>query len=326
MNPAFTSNLEQLAATWQGAQRLTEWAVIHAEGPDAADFLHGQLSQDVSHLGPDQARLAAYCSVKGRMQASAILVRPEAEQVWLIADAGVLPGWLKRLKMFVLRAKVQLREGSDEVWGLCGEQARSALGDAGELPQWGSRAHAGGRLLRLPDVLRVPRWLWIGPAEQARFASTLPELPAQAWQSLEVLSAVPRVSLLTQDQFVPQMVNFELVGGVNFQKGCYPGQEVVARSQYRGTIKRRLHLAWVDAPGAEAVAGQEVFAAKEGEQPVGMVALAAKLPGTGGTAQVLQVELKLACVDDVLSLGALGGPGLHLLPLPYPLPAPDAEA
>lgn len=326
MNVDFNQTLEQITSTWQGALRLPEWALIRAEGPDAADFLHGQLSQDVSHLGPDQARLAAYCSAKGRMQASAIVLRPQPDQVCLLTDAGVLPGWLKRLRMFVLRSKVQLSEGGVEAWGLSGEQARVALGDAAESAPWRSQVHAGGQLLRLPDVMHVPRWLWIGPADSAGWLSPLPTLTAQAWLCLEVLSGVPRITPETLDQFVPQMVNFELVGGVNFQKGCYPGQEIVARSQYRGTVKRRLFLAWVDSEHVEAKAGQEVFAARDGEQPVGMVVLASRLPASAGSGQLIQLELKLSAADDELTLAAPGGPRLQKLPLPYALPATDDEA
>jgi len=302
-------------------------ALIRAEGPDAAQFLHGQLSQDVTHLGPHQARLAAYCSAKGRMQASALLLRPSDEQVWLVTDASILPGWLKRLKMFVLRSKVQLTEGGSQVWGLAGAAALHALGEAGHGAVWSSQPHAGGQLVRLPDVQQAPRWLWIGAPEAAGWLGALPSLPEAAWSCMEVLSGIPRITEATFDQFVPQMVNFELVGGVNFQKGCYPGQEIVARSQYRGTVKRRAFLAEVH--GA-AQAAQEVFASGDPGQPAGMVILAAPVPTEASAAapdpHVVLVELKLAAAAETVTLGSPEGAVLRFLPLPYDMPSPDSDA
>lgn len=320
-------SLSQTASSWQGALPLSELALIRAEGPDAAAFLHGQLSQDVSHLGPSEARLAAYCSAKGRMQASALLLRPTEDQVLLLTDAGILPGWLKRLKMFVLRSKVLLSEGGLQAWGLAGASASKALGDAANAPVWSSQRHESGHLVRLPDVQGVPRWLWLGAPDATAWLGALGPLSSSAWSCLEVLSGIPRVTEATFDQFVPQMVNFELVGGVNFQKGCYPGQEIVARSQYRGTVKRRAFLAEV---AGRAAPGQEVFAASDTGQPAGMVILAAALPQeTGASGEALHVvllELKLASAAEVITLGSPDGPVLRLLPLPYDMPSPDSDA
>lgn len=308
---------------------MPELALIRAEGPDAATFLHGQLSQDVTHLGPGEARLAAYCSVKGRMQASALMLRPSEEQVLLVTDAGIQPGWLKRLKMFVLRSKVQLIDGGEatQLWGLVGQAALQALGEAAHGAVWSSQPHAAGQLVRLPDVHETPRWLWIGAPEASAWLGALPVLPAEAWSCLEVLSGIPRVTAATFDQFVPQMVNFELVGGVNFQKGCYPGQEIVARSQYRGTVKRRAFLAQVSGP---AQAAQEVFASGDPGQPAGMVILAAPVPGASALAaenpHVVLLELKLAAATAEVTLGAPDGPVLRFLPLPYDMPSPDSDA
>lgn len=327
MNADTTPSLPSLSS-WQGGLPLTDLATILAEGPDAAAFLHGQLSQDVVHQGPNEARLAAYCSAKGRMQASALMLRPDSERVMLVTDAGILPGWLKRLKMFVLRSNVQLREGGDQVWGLVGEAARLALGDAAHAAAWSCQPHAGGLLVRLPDVQGVPRWLWFGATDAAGWLSSLPHLSGDAWSCLEVLSGIPRVTVPTFDQFVPQMVNFELVGGVNFQKGCYPGQEVVARSQYRGTIKRRAHVAAVAGPAAP---GQELFARDDPSQPAGMVVLAATMPADlaaemGPASHLVLAELKTAAATAGVVLGGAEGPALSLLPLPYSLPSPDTDA
>jgi folate-binding protein YgfZ len=143
----------------------------------------------------------------------------------------------------------------------------------------------------------------------------LPALSADAWAWLEVTSGIARIVDATVERFVPQMVNFELVGGVNFQKGCYPGQEVVARSQYRGIVKRR---AFVFEADAAAQPGQEVFHSGDAEQPAGMVINAASLAG----AHRALVEVKLAALDaGSLHLGAAGGPLLQRIALqPYAVP------
>jgi folate-binding protein YgfZ len=141
----------------------------------------------------------------------------------------------------------------------------------------------------------------------------------QAWNWLEVQSGVPRIVAKTVEAFVPQMVNLELVGGVNFQKGCYPGQEIVARSQYRGTVKRRMFLAEGDAP---ADVGAEVYAPADPSQPAGQVVLAARLGGAGGDRHAALIEMKRALIDaGELRVGAVDGPALRLAPLPYEIPA-----
>jgi hypothetical protein len=171
------------------------------------------------------------------------------------------------------------------------------------------------QLIRLPDAAGVPRWLLAQPAAAA--APELPVLEAEGWRWLEVQSGVARIVAATSEQFVPQMVNLELVGGVHFQKGCYPGQEIVARSQYRGTLKRRMQLLGASGPVAP---GQDVTHSADPGQPAGMVVLAA--PGPDGRWSAL-AELKL---------GAIGEPGelrcgdalLSPRVLPYTIPADAA--
>ena len=143
-----------------------------------------------------------------------------------------------------------------------------------DAPAWGVRRLPGGTLVRLPDVDGVPRALLaLAPAE-----APVADLPPDAWNVLDVRSGIPTIEAATVEQFVPQMLNYELIGGVDFQKGCYPGQEIVARSQYRGTIKRRMFLFECD---ALAMPGQEVFHSDDAGQPAGMVVNAAPLPNGG---------------------------------------------
>lgn len=276
----------------QGACRLGDWGVIRATGEEARKFLHGQLTQDVEHLGPQDARLAGYCSAKGRLLATLVVWQTTPDQVHLALSADLLATTLKRLSMFVLRAKCKLADASAvlPLWGLAGVAATQAFAAGGSLAVWGKAAVSGGELLRLPDAVtahqRVPRFLYAGVDTPAA-----PSLSADGWRWLEVHSGVARVVAATAEQFVPQMVNLELVGGVNFQKGCYPGQEVVARSQYRGTLKRR---AYVVHSQAAMRPGQEVFHSGDPGQPAGMVVLAASM---STDAHAALVELKIAALE-----------------------------
>jgi folate-binding protein YgfZ len=299
-----------------GAARLDDWGVIRAHGADAAGFLHGQLTNDFANLGMDEARFAGYCSAKGRLLASFVAWKSADDDILLACHASVLPAALKRLSMFVLRAKCKLSDASAAMplFGLAGDAAAQAVGD---LPVWGKRQLDSGSLLRLPDAAGAPRALLASPHAAPPGA---PHIGLPAWQWLAVQSGVPTIESATVEQFVPQMLNLELVGGVNFQKGCYPGQEIVARAQYRGTVKRRMFLFDVD---AEARAGLEVFHSADPGQPAGLVANAALRPDGAGSSAL--VEVKLSALDGgSLQLGTPGGPPLQRRPLPYAVPL-DAE-
>lgn len=295
----------------QGAVRLHDWGVIRASGAEARKFLQGQLTQDMDDVAEGQARLAGFCSAKGRLQASFVVWQRGAEEFLLACSADLLATTLKRLSMFVLRAKCKLTDASGELplWGVVG---------AAELEQmavWSRRSVDGAELIRLPDAALdgepVARGLWAGPT-----APALPELAADTWRWLEAASGVPRIVAATFEQFVPQMVNLELVGGVDFQKGCYPGQEIVARSQYRGTLKRRAYVLHGDAPLQP---GQEIFHADDAGQPAGMVILAGSHNGRHNAL----VELKIAAATGSLHAGAVEGPRLTLGELPYAIPTAE---
>ena len=295
---------------------LRHWGVIRATGTEAAQFLHGQLTQDVLSLGPAEARLAGYCSSKGRLLASFVMWKPSDDEVLLACHASVLPATLKRLSMFVMRAKCTLSDASPELAlvGVSGERAhRSTEG----LPVWGLRADAHGTWIRLPDVTGIARaWLML-QTDELHAPQTHHARALAAWRQLEVDSGIVTIEAATVDQFVPQMLNFELIGAVNFQKGCYPGQEVVARATYRGTIKRRTFLFVTDAP---ITAGQEVFHSVDPTQPAGLVASAAQVSGEDGEAVTHHalIEVKLSVFDGgSLHLGAPDGVLLAPGTMPY---------
>src|SRR5574337_613404 len=229
------------AAPLNGVAPLSQLGVIGVQGDDAAKFLHGLLSQDFLHLGATQARLAALCSPKGRMQASFIALRHGEGEILLVCSRDLLPATLKRLAMFVLRAKVRLCDASDAfaLFGVAGDAIDSRADDV-EKP-WAVSAFGDELRVRLYPADGQPRALWIAPAGAA--APPGAPLATGLWDWGEVRSGVVTLSQPVVDAFVPQMLNYESVGGVDFHKGCYPGQEVVARSQFRGALKRRAYLA-----------------------------------------------------------------------------------
>ena len=310
-----------------GACLLSDWGVILATGPDSASFLHGQLTQDMLHLGESQARLAGYCSAKGRLLGTFMAWRPAPEQIALACSADLLTATLKRLSMFVLRAKCRLTAGDGQLalYGLAGPSAEQWLaqtsGAALPAAPWSVLAlgPAGGpHAIRLPSGTPAPRWLLVQPHDLT--APPLPALTRAHWDWLEVRSGVVRVVAATAEQFVPQMVNLELTGGVNFQKGCYPGQEVVARSQYRGTLKRRMFLMTADGPLGP---GQEVHHSADPGQPAGLVALAAPVMTGPAGGHVALVECKSALVGAPGEF-TVGTVRLKPAELPYPLPLEPA--
>ena len=305
---------------FDGVSRLATWGVIRASGADAASFLQGQLTSDTAQLGLAQARLAGYCSAKGRLLASFIVWKAAEDELLLACSADLLASTLKRLRMFVLRAKCVLSDASAEMplHGLAGPQATAWLAGAAPGAAWDKRERDGLTAVRLPDAAGCVRYLCAGGSPPP-----LPELAPAAWPWLEVRSGVARIEQATVEAFVPQMLNYELLGGVDFRKGCYPGQEIVARSQYRGSIKRRSFLFEIDAP---ARAGDDVFHAGDPAQPAGKVANSAEQPAGFTPGSLALVEVKLAALaSGSLHLGAVDGPVLRRIDLPYELPQ-DAVA
>lgn len=291
-----------------GVTRLSHWGVIRIQGEDAAKFIHGQLTQDFALLSADQARLAAFCNAKGRMQASFVGYKSAQGDVFLLCSRDLLAATLKRLSMFVLRAKAKLSDATDAyaVWGLSGSATKSIAGSANSA--WAKAENEAETLVQLYPAGSTPRQLCITAADAAPPAGS--PLDMDAWRWGEVMSGVATLSGPVFEAFVPQMLNYESIGGVSFKKGCYPGQEVVARSQFRGTLKRRAFIAHSE---LAMEAGQEIFGADDPEQAVGTVVQAAPNP-TGGFDAI--ISLQLVAQNSLL---LVFGTALHLRPLPYPL-------
>ncbi|MDP2252568.1 MAG: folate-binding protein, partial [Thiobacillus sp.] len=282
--------------------------------------LQGQLTNDVRALHADSAQWNGYCSPKGRLLGNFLLWR-HGEDYCLQLSGDILPGVLKRLSMFILRAKVQGRDASDENVRLvvAGRQALAAVSAAmGTVPDTAMRSVASeaGQVIRLGDDKFV---LSIAPGHAAAMWQTLRQsatpVGAPVWDWLRLNAGIPMIVAATQELFVPQMVNLEVIGGVNFQKGCYPGQEIVARSQYLGKLKRRMFLAHVD---AEAAPGDPLYSADMDGQATGTVVNAA--PAPAGGFDVLAVAQIESANTQTLHLKAADGAALTLKPLPYALP------
>lgn len=303
---------------------LAHLGLIAATGEEAASFLHNQLTNDVQSLGPSQARLAGYCTPKGRLLAT-MLIWKSGDAILLQLPREIQAAVQKRLQMFILRAKARLADVSDSqvALGLAGPDVAAALAPwFAELPAaaYGVTQQAAGTLIRMPDAAGAPRFQWIASLDTAQQAwpqlvKSLRPAAGAAWRALDIQAGIPLVVQATQEQFVPQMINFEVLGGVNFRKGCYPGQEIVARSQYLGKLKRRMLPAQVAATGV--TPGTEVFASSDPDQPCGQIINAE----ASGDKTLCLVELKTAVLEqgDDIRLGSASGPALEIGALPYEL-------
>ena len=313
--PALTLDL---ATPLSGVSSLPHLGVIRATGADAANFLHNQLTNDVLLMKAGECRLAAFCNAKGRMQASFVVYKRSDDEVLLICRRDLIAQTVKRLSMFVMRAKAKLSDATDEfqLLGLAGDTVAKTLNNAASaalltVEPWQRFALDTADVLTLYPALGQPRALWLAPKDVAVVDG--PALSPEVWQLGEVMSGIAWVEHATFEAFVPQMLNYESVDGVNFKKGCYPGQEIVARSQFRGTLKRRAFIVQNSVP---MVAGQEVFSSLDATQPCGLIAQAAHVGGVN----VAIAELQLAATENsTLHLSASDGAVLKLLPLPYAL-------
>lgn len=298
---------------------LAHLGLIRATGEDSAGFLHNLFTNDVKQLAEDAAQFNGFCTAKGRLLASFLIWR-EGPDYLLQLPRTLLPAILKKLSMYVLRAKVKLTDASDErlCIGVAGPQAEQALAAAGlTAPQqpMASTGVDGGRAIRLNDG-RIMLALQPAAAEAAWRALVGLARPAGSatWRWLDIRAGVPLVQAATQEEFVPQMANFDLIGAVNFQKGCYPGQEIVARTQYLGKLKRRMYRARV-ATAEVPAPGTAVYAPETREQACGNVVDA--VPAGNGAVDLLAV-VQISCHDaGVVTLGSPAGPRLTFTDLPY---------
>jgi len=302
---------------------LSQHGLISATGTDTVAFLQGQFTNDVRQVTPGRSQLSALCSPKGRMLACLRIFQHDDDYYLRLPRERVEP-ILKRLQMFVLRAQTKLTDASDTLarLGLAGSEAAAlitaALG-AAPVEVDGAAQLAGVTVIRLPGVqprfelhgdVGTLRDLWLQFAAQATPAGT------EVWRLLDILAGVPTVYAATAEAFVPQMANLQIIDGVSFKKGCYTGQEIVARSQYLGKLKRRMYLAKVETATAPCP-GDELFCAGM-EGSVGKVVDASLHPDGGY--RLLAVIVIEHALGDSPRLRDADGAALTLLPLPYAFP------
>jgi len=297
---------------------LSHLGLLELNGDDTQTFLQGQITNDVKLLNGSNSEYAGYCTAKGRLLATMLLWKQEQTH-YIQLDGVIAPAVMKRLSMYVLRSKVKISDASQRLvrFGLSGNKAETAL--SATFPAIPSQphqlvAHGDTILLRLPGV--SPRFEVVVPAEAAsnlwkQLSQTFKPVGANVWDWLEIQAGVPQVTAATQEEFVPQMLNLDLLGGISLTKGCYTGQEIVARTHYLGKVKRRTHFAHVP---AAVEAGQKVFGIDTAE-PVGLVVNAAPAPQGGFD---LLAEIRLESVDAG-PLRLEDGTALELLELPYGL-------
>jgi hypothetical protein len=274
-----------------GIAKLERYGLLRAAGPDARAFLHAQLTNDIENLLPGHARYAGWCSAKGRLLAT-FLVVPHADGFLLQLSRDLVSTVAKRLSMFVLRSKLKLSDVSGE-WAQFGAWTDDSPEPLAVREQNGSIAVG----------IEPGRHLVLAPASAALLT---PNAAEDDWALAEVRAGRPLIEQPTQDQFVPQMVNLELAGGVDFRKGCYPGQEVVARAQYRGAVKRRMYRL----RGAALKPGQDLYSDDAPGQPSGMVV------NVAGEESLAVLQTSAVEAKAPIRAQPQAAP-LEVLPLPY---------
>jgi folate-binding protein YgfZ len=298
--------------------------VIAAHGPDAGEFLQSQLGNDIHDLDEHSSQLNSYCTPKGRIL-GLMRVFQQDDIYYLRLPADSLEAVLQRLRMFVMRANVTLEDVSGNFLriGVSGKDAPEEVSSAaGACPGQVNGISRSGKLtvLRVPGI--QPRYEVFASSLQAARdfwdAMNVRGAPVgePAWRLLEIQSGIPSVFASTAELFVPQMVNLQLLHGISFKKGCYPGQEIVARMQYLGTLKRRMYLGIIQHDSL-ASPGDELFSASDYTQPVGRIVDSQPHPD-GGQLALAVLQIKSADAADVF-LGSASGPGFTLQSLPYAL-------
>jgi folate-binding protein YgfZ len=323
------SSAEALVAARDAAVvcELTQTCVLAIAGADAEAFLHGQLSCDVKGLPAGACRYASFNSPKGRMLANFPLWRDpaDAQGFRVLLPSDIAQPVAKRLSMYVLRSKVTLSDISAETarFGVGGPDGAGALESAlGVTPApFEARTAGSVTILGLPG----PRFVLVVAAQgadatRAALVARAKAAPYDVWQWLTIRAGVPIVTAATQDAFVAQTANWDVLGGVDFQKGCYTGQEIIARTQFLGRLKERAFLFHVDRTGVRP--GERIFSEAFPGQPCGTVVNAA--PAPEGGCDLLAVVQVVAAEKGDARLGAPDGPALAASPLPYAIPAPSA--
>ena len=325
----FGSTTAELAATQQGTVLcdLSQFSTLRASGDDAQSFLQNLLSNDIREVCGTRAQLSSFNTAKGRMLASLLIWR-DSEDYLLQLPRELCEPIRKKLSMYVLRAKVKITDVSDEIVsiGLSGANAQEILlQQFGELPQLplGCIDTATASAIKINDTrFQINTSAAHAPSLWTALRRAAQPVGSACWDWLNIRSGIPSILPQTQEQFVAQMVNFDLINGVNFKKGCYPGQEIVARTHYLGKLKRRMFLAHISLAHIDSnetpQSGDELFSADMEGQASGMLVNSAAAPSGGY--DVLAVVQTSSRETQTVRWKSLQGAALQFLPLPYSLP------
>ncbi len=307
---------------------LSHLSWIHATGVDASSFLHGQLTNDLETLPASRSQLSAYCNPKGRMLCLFRISR-HRDGFLLQLPGELSAAVLKRLTMYVLRAKVTLQSLDQELASLgvhgtaAAELLARQLGPLPPGPDGVATDPNGIQVLALPGIDQA-RYQVVAPATQLKeiwraLASRIPTVAGWSWSWLDIVTGIPQIWSATSEEFIPQMANLDLIGGVSFKKGCYPGQEIVARMHYLGRLKQRMIRAHVEAY-AQPGPADRLYAGEGSAQSAGTLVDAH--PAPDGGFDLLAVVQLAALTEGELHLGASDGPTLERCGLPYSLDSP----
>ena len=315
----FGNPAEELRSTQSGTilTDLSYLGIIGISGEESQTFLQGQTTNDV-RLPAERAQYNSLCTPKGRMLASFMLWRDDNDYL-LQLPASLLAAIQKRLTMYVLRAKVKIRDASEETirLGMAGIDAERVLQERFGIlsaDALGVSRHAAATIVRLGAArFEIITKAEQGPALWDGLSKEAQPVGSARWEWLDIQAGIPVILPQTQEQFTPQMANFEALGGVSFTKGCYTGQEIVARTQYLGKVKRRLYLAHLDSDSSP-LPGDGLFGA---EQSAGMVVNVQASPGCGF--DLLAVIPTSSVEAGDVRWKSPDGPILQFLPLPYPI-------
>ena len=308
---------------------LNHYAIIEASGDDVVEFLQGQFSNDIKLVTENLGQLSAYCNPKGRILAN-FRVFKRQNSYFLRLRADIVEATLKRLRMFVMRSKVEIVDRSNEFtrMGIAGENATNKLSALFQsLPKNADESITENEITIIKLTGTLSRYEAHGTI--ANLITLWDQLQSQgvpigenSWNLLTVRAGIPEIVAETVEEFVPQMVNLQAINGLSFTKGCYPGQEVVARMHYLGKLKRQLYLCSADSDKLP-IAGTPIMTADENEQKAGKIVSASwsnekKIEFLA----VLQIE---KAENNDLHIESNSGPILELLDLPYSLENEEKE-
>ena len=305
---------------------LSHYGLISATGPDASDFLQAQFSNDVRNVSAQQSQLNAYCSAKGRILASFRLFYLN-DKYYLELPNTLVEQTLKRLRMFVLRSQVTLEDASQQMarFGLAGTDSEQLISDIGlDCPTDVDGVSQNGDVLVLRIPGSTPRVEIHGPVKLLislwdKLAKTATPVGAGSWSLLDIQTGLPVIQSQTVESFVPQMVNLELINGVSFKKGCYPGQEIVARMQYLGKLKKRMYRAHINSADTILPGDSLYSGSSDNSQSIGNIVNAQASPEGGY--DVLAVIQITEAEQGQVRLGDKTGAILDISELPYSLSA-----